>query len=274
MILLNYGLLLLAVSSHSIENAASFTPSLLPMYMTRTFRTENDNHAVMSTVEISQLSSQFTPKMATDSETIPSNEEWTPLADNGKVCKLLLEEGTGEIPTQGCTVELEYTGTLLGEADWTTQDVAECWLSHLQGLDHLAPLFLENDIDGSKLMDTSFFTEEFCIQQLGISNKIQAKKLVMAAKRLAKQQVDSPPGTVFDSSSERGKNFSFVLGGGKAIKAINLAAGTMKVGERSKVVCRADYAYGSEGLRTTKGDVLVPPFATLCFELKLVHSEK
>ncbi|KAL7525505.1 hypothetical protein ACHAXR_001040 [Thalassiosira sp. AJA248-18] len=188
------------------------------------------------------------------------------------VRKQIIQEGEGDLPSKGSTIELEYTGTLLGEKEWSTNDVVECWLSQLQGLDQLAPTFLENEIDGTKLMDDSYFTEAYCMEQLGISNKIQAKKLIMASRRLIKQQEEYSPGTEFDSSVSRGKNYSFVLGGGKVIKAMELAVSSMKVGEQARIVCRADYAYGSEGLRTSKGDVMVPPFATLCFELKLVSA--
>ncbi|EED91092.1 hypothetical protein THAPSDRAFT_35200, partial [Thalassiosira pseudonana CCMP1335] len=80
-------------------------------------------------------------------------------------------------------------------------------------------------------------------------------------------------GTVFDSSEERGKNFSFVLGAAKVIKAMDLLVSTMKVGERAQLICRSDYGYGSEGLRSSKGDVMVPPFATLCFDIKLVSAD-
>lgn len=205
-------------------------------------------------------------------------EEWIPLVDaTGSkemppVRKRILREGEGDLPSEGATVELEYTGTLLGEEDWSAVDVAECWLSQLQGLDQLAPKFVENKIDGMKLLDESFFTEEYCTESLGISNKIQAKKLVMASKRLIKQQDEHPAGREFDSSASRGKNYSFALGRGKAIKAVELAASSMRVGERALVVCRADYGYGSEGLRTAGGDVVVPPFATLRFELELVSA--
>ena len=44
------------------------------------------------------------------------------------------------------------------------------------------------------------------------------------------------------------------------------------MGERVVVICRSDYGYGKEGLRTSKGDVIVPPFATLCFDLTLVSA--
>jgi FKBP-type peptidyl-prolyl cis-trans isomerase len=63
-----------------------------------------------------------------------------------------------------------------------------------------------------------------------------------------------------------------VLGDGKVIKAMELAVSSMKVGERALVACRADYGYGSDGLRTTRGDILVPPFSTLCFDIKLVSA--
>ena len=56
------------------------------------------------------------------------------------------------------------------------------------------------------------------------------------------------------------------------IRAMDLAVSSMSVGERAKLICRSDYAYGSEGLRSAKGDIIVPPFATLCFELKLINA--
>ena len=202
-----------------------------------------------------------------------AEEEWIPLVSTDEVSppvkKLVLEEGDGELPNDGSSVEIEYTGTLVGEKEWSAQDVADCWLSELQGLDHLKADFLQNNVDFALLSDENVFTEEFCTTTLGISNKIQAKKLIMARNRLTKSQEEHPAGTVVDSSVERGKNFAFNLGKG-AIKAIDLAVRTMKVGEKATVVCRSDYAYGSEGLRSSKGDVIVPPFATLQFDLKRI----
>ncbi|KAL7548343.1 hypothetical protein ACHAWF_011630 [Thalassiosira exigua] len=92
----------------------------------------------------------------------------------------------------------------------------------------------------------------------------------MASRRMIKQQEEYAPGTEFDSSASRGKNYCFELGSGKVIRAMDLAVASMEVGERAEVICRADYAYGPEGLRTSSGDVMVPPFATLRFDLKLV----
>lgn len=205
-------------------------------------------------------------------------EDWISLVDTennaneSPVIKLIREDGHGDVPLKGSTVEIEYTGTLAGEKGWSAQDVVSCWLSELQGLNHLSDIFLEKGVDGSMLMDETKFNDDYCLNELGISNKIQAKKLVMAAKRVAKQQQDHKAGAEFDSSVTRGKNFSFILGGGKVIRAMDLAVSSMSVGERAKLICRSDYAYGSEGLRSAKGDIIVPPFATLCFELKLINA--
>ena len=207
------------------------------------------------------------------------NGDWISLievensGEQSPVRKLVIEEGSGEIARDGSAIEIEYTGTLVGEQDWSAYDVVSCWLSELQGLSHLSDVFLAKGIDGTMLMDEAKFTEDFCMNELEISNKIQAKKLVMAAKRIAKQQQDHETGAEFDSSIKRGKNFSFVLGGGKVIKAMDLVVSTMKVGEQAELICRSDYAYGSEGLRSSKGDIIVPPFATLQFSLKLVKAE-
>jgi len=205
--------------------------------------------------------------------------EWIPLAGDADdtpasapVRKRILEEGEGALPTEGSTMELEYTGTLFGEKGWSVKDVAQCWLAELQGLNHFSPQFAEQEIDGEKLMNASFFTEEYCTEDLGASNKIQAKKLVMASKRLIRQQAEYPAGSEFDASKSRGKNYAFALGQGKVIRAMELAVRSMRVGERAEVVCRSDYAYGAEGLRTAKGEVIVPPFAVLCFDLKLVRA--
>ena len=229
-------------------------------------------------VNLKQSGNPFLCKLAARNMAL-NDEEWISLVSTehddcqSPVRKLVVEEGTADVLQKGSNVEIEYTGTLLGEKEWTAEDIVSCWLSELQGLDHLSEQFLAKGIDGSMLMDEARFTEEFCANELEIANKIQAKKLVMAAKRVTKQQQDHPAGTEFDSSIKRGKNFSFVLGGGKVIKAMDLAVNSMKVGERAKLVCRSDYAYGSEGLRSRQGDIIVPPFATLCFDLKLVSAD-
>lgn len=235
---------------------------------------------------VQQFRSKFSPSSSSTSSlqldpTDGNTNDWISLTDNtnnvqSPVRKRILTEGAGNyVPSDiDSTIEIQYTGTLLGERNnWSTHDVVQCWLSQLQGLDYLSPQFLENEIDGIKLMDESFFTEQFCMETLGMENKIQAKKIVMASRRLSKQQVEYPAGTVFDSSDARDTNYTFVLKpkGSKVIPAMELAVRSMKVGERSHIICRSDYAYGSEGYRSSKGEVVVPPFAMLCFDMTLVN---
>ena len=132
-----------------------------------------------------------TQQLAVSIEDIPDEAEWIPLvwADDDDeddvefppVVKHTLQKGDDDtLPTKGSTVEIEYTGTLLSNEDWTTKDVIECWLSNLQGLDHLSSIFMEHEIDGG-FLHANKLTEEYCMDTLGISNKIQAKKLVMAS---------------------------------------------------------------------------------------------
>ncbi len=190
------------------------------------------------------------------------------------VKKLILQEGTGSIPSQGSNIEISYIGKLAGsQKEWSIDDVIEAWLQNQQGLsDILEEPFRSNNIDGQILMDGSKFTEEFVTNELGISNKMQCKKTIMAAKRLWKQMEVFPQGFEFDSSLERGKNFSFILGQGKVIKGMDMAVSTMKVGEKARIFCRSDYGYGSEGYRTKKGNIVVPPFRSLIFDVQLISA--
>lgn len=196
--------------------------------------------------------------------------DWVSLTEDGAVQKRIIEEGSGDQPEAGATVEIDYVGTL-GDMDWDVKGTIDCWLSSQQGLDGLADGFRDANIDAAKLMDPTLFTDDFVAKTLSLSNKIQIKKLVMAAKRLAKVVEEHPAGTQFDSNKERANEpYHFQLGKGKVIRAMDMAVATMKVGERIEMKCRTDYAYGAEGVRKRNGDVMVPPFATLCFDIKLL----
>jgi hypothetical protein len=192
------------------------------------------------------------------------------LTADGAVQKRLLEAGSGASPKKGNTVQIDYVGTI-GKVDWDVDGVIDCWLLSQQGLEKLANGFREANIDAFKLMDNSVFTEEFVANTFNLSNKIQVKKLVMAAKRLAKTVSEYPEGSMFDSNQDRGP-YKFELGANKVIRAMDLAVLSMKEGERALIKCRTDYAYGKEGLRRASGDVVVPEYATLCFDIKLLQS--
>jgi len=75
-------------------------------------------------------------------------------------------------------------------------------------------------------------------------------------------------GSVFDSSRTRGKPFKFSIGKGEVIKGWDEGVAKMSVGERAKLVCSPDYAYGSRG-----HPGVIPPNAVLTFDVELLKLE-
>jgi FKBP-type peptidyl-prolyl cis-trans isomerase FkpA len=74
-------------------------------------------------------------------------------------------------------------------------------------------------------------------------------------------------GTVFDSSVKRGEPATFPLGG--VIKCWTEGVQRMKVGEKAKLTCPSDLAYGDNGRPPT-----IPAGATLVFEVELLEIVK
>jgi FKBP-type peptidyl-prolyl cis-trans isomerase len=72
---------------------------------------------------------------------------------------------------------------------------------------------------------------------------------------------------VFDSSRAKNREFVFQLGGG-VILGWNLGVATMTRGERCKLRCGPEFAYGKAGA----GGV-IPPNATLYFDIELLGWE-
>ena len=72
-------------------------------------------------------------------------------------------------------------------------------------------------------------------------------------------------GNKFDSSKDRNQPFVFNLGKGQVIKGWDEGVAQMSVGEKSKLVCSPDYAYGASGYPP-----VIPPNSTLNFEVELL----
>ncbi|KAL1741670.1 FK506-binding protein 1A [Schizophyllum fasciatum] len=73
-------------------------------------------------------------------------------------------------------------------------------------------------------------------------------------------------GTEFDSSRERGVPFVTKIGIGRVIKGWDEGVMKLSIGEKARLVCTPDYAYGARGFPP-----IIPPNSTLCFEVELVH---
>lgn len=73
-------------------------------------------------------------------------------------------------------------------------------------------------------------------------------------------------GTVFDSSVQRGQPLEFSLSG--VIPCWTEGVQKMKVGEKAKLVCPSEIAYGE------RGQGKIPPGATLVFEVELLEIKK
>eukprot|EP01006_Ploeotia_vitrea_P032085 TRINITY_DN6435_c0_g1_i1.p1 TRINITY_DN6435_c0_g1~~TRINITY_DN6435_c0_g1_i1.p1 ORF type:complete len:220 (-),score=63.15 TRINITY_DN6435_c0_g1_i1:225-884(-) len=77
-------------------------------------------------------------------------------------------------------------------------------------------------------------------------------------------------GTVFDTTlNKKKKHEARLLQVDKLIKGWEEAVKTMTVGEKAEVVIEPEWGYGAKGL-TDGGNVIIPPNATLKFELELV----
>ncbi|KAL4708661.1 hypothetical protein ACJJTC_008187 [Scirpophaga incertulas] len=75
-------------------------------------------------------------------------------------------------------------------------------------------------------------------------------------------------GQKFDSSRDRGKPFKFKIGKGEVIRGWDEGVARMSMGERAKLTCTSDYAYGRQG-----HPGVIPPDATLIFDVELIGLE-
>ncbi|CAH0551693.1 unnamed protein product [Brassicogethes aeneus] len=75
-------------------------------------------------------------------------------------------------------------------------------------------------------------------------------------------------GTKFDSSRDRKSPFKFHIGKGEVIKGWDEGVAQLSVGQRAKLTCTPDYAYGSRG-----HPGIIPPNSTLIFDVELLEIE-
>ncbi|KAI8983110.1 FK506-binding protein 1 [Pilobolus umbonatus] len=72
-------------------------------------------------------------------------------------------------------------------------------------------------------------------------------------------------GNVFDSSVKRNKPFQCTIGVGQVIKGWDEGVPQLSLGQKARLICSYDYAYGDRGYPG-----LIPPRATLTFEVELL----
>ncbi|MDD5433286.1 MAG: FKBP-type peptidyl-prolyl cis-trans isomerase [Candidatus Pacebacteria bacterium] len=77
-------------------------------------------------------------------------------------------------------------------------------------------------------------------------------------------------GQVFDSSIGRGEPFNFTLGMGQVIQGWEQGILGMKVGEKRKLTVPSNLAYGPNGVKDDSGNYVIPPNATLIFEVEML----
>ena len=74
-------------------------------------------------------------------------------------------------------------------------------------------------------------------------------------------------GKQFDSSYDRDRPFRFIVGVGAVVQCWDIVVMRLSLGEKVKVICPYDLAYGE------KGFAAIPPKADIAFEIELIKIE-
>ncbi len=77
--------------------------------------------------------------------------------------------------------------------------------------------------------------------------------------------------TKFDSSLDRGQPFQFALGVGQVIPGWDEGLATMKQGGKRRLIIPPELAYGEQGIQDRTGRDVIPPNATLTFDVELLE---
>ncbi|GAA5912250.1 FKBP-type peptidyl-prolyl cis-trans isomerase [Sporobolomyces salmoneus] len=73
-------------------------------------------------------------------------------------------------------------------------------------------------------------------------------------------------GSKFDSSVDRGTPFETAIGVGRVIKGWDEGVPQLSLGQKAKLTCTPDYAYGARGFPP-----VIPANSTLIFEVELLE---
>ncbi len=106
------------------------------------------------------------------------------------------------------------------------------------------------------------------------NKKMDTEKVSKAGDTLTVNYVGTlENGTKFDSSIDRGVPFKFIVGIGQVIRGWDEGMVGMKVGEKKHLVIPGEKAYGSSGIPDGKGGYVIPPNATLIFDVEMLGIE-
>ncbi|ORX54494.1 FK506-binding protein 1 [Hesseltinella vesiculosa] len=72
-------------------------------------------------------------------------------------------------------------------------------------------------------------------------------------------------GSKFDSSRDRGQPFQCRIGQGQVIDGWDKGVPQLSIGQRAKLICTPDSAYGARGIPG-----VIPPNSTLIFDVELL----
>ena len=104
--------------------------------------------------------------------------------------------------------------------------------------------------------------------------KMDTEKVSKAGDTLTVNYVGTlENGTKFDSSIDRGTPFKFIVGIGQVIRGWDEGMVGMKVGEKKHLVIPGEKAYGSRGIPDGNGGYVIPPNATLIFDVEMLGIE-
>ena len=73
-------------------------------------------------------------------------------------------------------------------------------------------------------------------------------------------------GSVFDSSYDKGRTFSFTVGKGRVISGWEIGIENMREGGKRRLTIPPELGYGESGVRG-----MIPPNATIIFEIEVVE---